>query len=220
MAKEFGIDLAFNKDEERRREQEAKIKELEDRKREQEAKIKEKEKKIKELEKDPLTGLFTRAQLEPYFNDAKQKLEKGVIKALASVYLDINSFKELNDQYGHGVGDKALEVVANRLRSVTRKDDGLFRVGGDEFVAILEINDMGPQTVEDKKRRINDNLFIEVDGGRIPFSVSMGFDLILKGDQRTAQQVLKVADDKMYEDKANGKPLHVFEIDKRHITQN
>jgi len=177
MVKEYGVDLAFNSDEERKN-------------------------ALEKSKRDPLTQLFTRAYLEPYFNSIKNELNKETIKAVAIVYFDINSFKELNDQHGgHKTGDEALKIVADRLRNVTRRDDGLFRVGGDEFVAILPINDMSSQTVEDKKRRINDNLFIEVNGIRVPFSVSAGFEIIHKGDERTAQQVLKVADDKMYEDK-------------------
>jgi diguanylate cyclase (GGDEF)-like protein len=196
MVKEYGVDLAFNSDEERKH-------------------------ALEKSKRDPLTQLFNRAYLEPYFNNIKNELNKETIKAVAIVYFDINSFKELNDRHGgHETGDEALRVVADRLRNVTRRDDGLFRVGGDEFVAILPINDMSSETIEDKKGRINDDLFIKVDDEKIPFSVSAGFEIIHKGDKRTAQQVLKVADDKMYEDKASGKSPHVFEIDKRHITQN
>jgi diguanylate cyclase len=56
----------------------------------------------------------------------------------AVVYLDLDGFKRVNDSLGHAVGDKVLQIVAQRLQSVARKNDVLARIGGDEFAVLME----------------------------------------------------------------------------------
>ena len=86
---------------------------------------------------DQLTGLPNRF----LFAD---RLEAAITRAvrhktrIGLVFIDLNRFKPVNDQYGHAVGDKVLIGVANRLRASLRKTDTVARIGGDEFVAILE----------------------------------------------------------------------------------
>jgi len=86
---------------------------------------------------DPLTGLPNRF----LFAD---RLEAAITRAvrhhtrIALVFIDLNRFKPVNDVYGHAVGDKVLIGVANRVRACLRKTDTVARIGGDEFVAILE----------------------------------------------------------------------------------
>jgi diguanylate cyclase (GGDEF)-like protein len=89
---------------------------------------------------DALTGLPNRASFE-------QNLDQGLIQArrhgwqLAVLFIDIDNFKSINDSYGHDLGDKALLTVANRLRSLVRREDTVSRWGGDEFMCLLlEVN--------------------------------------------------------------------------------
>ncbi|MBC7697330.1 MAG: GGDEF domain-containing protein [Bacteroidia bacterium] len=85
---------------------------------------------------DILTGLPNRA----LFYD---RLEHGLEQAkrhdwnLAVMFIDLNKFKEINDEYGHDVGDKVLLTIANRLKTNTRSDDTICRFGGDEFLYLL-----------------------------------------------------------------------------------
>ena len=85
---------------------------------------------------DPLTGLPNRA----LFND---RLEHGLTQAsrhgwiLAVMFLDLDNFKGVNDVHGHEAGDSVLQIIADRLRRVTRRDDTICRHGGDEFLYLL-----------------------------------------------------------------------------------
>ena len=85
---------------------------------------------------DPLTGLPNRA----LFYD---RLEHGLEQAkrhnwnLAVMFIDLDNFKQINDQYGHDVGDKVLLTVAQKLKENTRSDDSICRLGGDEFLYLL-----------------------------------------------------------------------------------
>ena len=85
---------------------------------------------------DTLTGLFNRGQLQPYVRWKSQHRKTG--QELYLVMLDIDHFKQINDRFGHPVGDRALTQASGCIRSVCRPDDFLARYGGDEFVAVLE----------------------------------------------------------------------------------
>ena len=86
---------------------------------------------------DPLTGLGNRAMLEDNLDRAMARAERNRA-GLAVLFLDLNRFKEINDSLGHHVGDELLQTVARRLKKLTREDDVVARMGGDEFVIILE----------------------------------------------------------------------------------
>ena len=79
---------------------------------------------------DGLTGLSN----ERFFNATLQKKEKAG-EPFALFYLDLDSFKPVNDTYGHDVGDQLLKAVSRRLRTCVRSTDYAFRIGGDEFAS-------------------------------------------------------------------------------------
>ncbi|MEK7080860.1 MAG: GGDEF domain-containing protein [Patescibacteria group bacterium] len=170
-----------------------------------------------ELEKrasiDVLTKVLNRAFLEPDLEGLIRELNSDIekrrlpIQSVMVIFLDIRRFKDLNDNHGgHKVGDRALVTVAERLKNGTKRQDMIFRVGGDEFVVLLPITDNNPQLLETIFERIrnsvNTNLSVEDHKGvSIPFSVSMGFEVLNKGDSATAVELLAKADGKMYEEK-------------------
>ena len=85
---------------------------------------------------DLLTGLPNRLLLGDRLKQAiRQTRRRGM--HLAVVFIDLDGFKKVNDQHGHGVGDKLLSVLSRRMTQVLREGDTLARLGGDEFVAIL-----------------------------------------------------------------------------------
>jgi diguanylate cyclase (GGDEF)-like protein/PAS domain S-box-containing protein len=85
---------------------------------------------------DALTGLPNRAQLHEHLSLALARAERNE-SAFGLVFFDLNLFKEVNDHHGHEAGDRLLEDVAGRWRSVTRDGDVLTRYGGDEFVLLI-----------------------------------------------------------------------------------
>ena len=115
-------------------------------------------------------------------------------------YMDLNGFKEVNDTRGHDTGDDLLQAVSHRLRSCIKPEDELFRMGGDEFIAILE-----PESTDGWKERIE---AIEIELRRmfvihedcIEISVSIGC-AVYPQTAADAESLLKVADQRMMENK-------------------
>jgi diguanylate cyclase (GGDEF)-like protein len=82
---------------------------------------------------DPLTGLWNRRKLEAMLAERTDQTFAGSVAVV-----DVNDLKKLNDNTGHAAGDAALQLVARALRSQFRITDPIFRLGGDEFLVILE----------------------------------------------------------------------------------
>lgn len=152
---------------------------------------------------DPLTGLLNRRG----FDDALA----GVLarttpeRVLALYMLDLDGFKPVNDQFGHGVGDEVLRMVAQRLRGCVRAGDGVARLGGDEFVVMAE-----GLTNETQARDLGHKL---LEAFRAPFALSqhscslsatIGYALA-PTDATDASALLKAADAAMYAGKQEGK---------------
>ncbi|WP_438347516.1 diguanylate cyclase domain-containing protein [Paenibacillus sp. FA6] len=85
---------------------------------------------------DPLTGLTNRHYFTEQINQAIESAKKES-QMLAVMYIDIDKFKRINDSLGHGVGDQLLKQFANRLKENVREEDILCRIGGDEFLVLL-----------------------------------------------------------------------------------
>ncbi len=120
------------------------------------------------------------------------------------VFVDLDRFKPVNDEYGHGVGDLVLKATAMRLRSGLRASDTVARLGGDEFVAVLthcQTRDDVEQTVE----RLIEQLQapFRVEGHVLSMGVSAGVALY-PSDGRDAQTLIRCADAAMYEVKRAG----------------
>jgi|GEM_PF-5878473 diguanylate cyclase (GGDEF)-like protein len=124
------------------------------------------------------------------------------MEAAIFLYLDIENMKALNDEHDHSVGTKAILTVADRLgKAVKGKRDEIFHLHGDEFAAILEVNNANQLTlisiVERIENEINDNLSAEYQGEHIPFKVTVGCKVIEKGDKTTAENLVAMADRNM-----------------------
>ena len=94
---------------------------------------------------DFLTGLFNRREYESIIKDLSYTKQKSL--TVSGIMVDINDFKEINDQYGHRIGDEVLVHVSKLLKSTIRSQDYIFRIGGDEFVIVI---------ISDKKDVINE----------------------------------------------------------------
>ncbi len=158
---------------------------------------------------DELTGLPNRA----LFND---RLEFALIKAsrkesvVAVFFLDLDRFKEINDTYGHDAGDEVLKVFAQRLKESIRAEDTLARMGGDEFMIIIE-DHVNPDTSAVVAQKIVDAMKepIELEADTIKLSTSIGIALYSK-DAEEAQELIKNADLAMYDAKQSGRDNFKF----------
>lgn len=158
---------------------------------------------------DPLTGLANRMLLLDRIGSA---IDRGARIGTAAVVLfcDLDGFKSVNDSGGHAAGDAVLVEVARRLRAVLRTDDFIARVGGDEFVLVLDAQMEDPASDADGlagsvSARIRAALSsaIEFEGQQYEVSASIGMVLARRG--ATAQDVLRDADSAMYRAKQRGK---------------
>lgn len=157
----------------------------------------------RKLDTDYLTGLYNRNQLDRYLNRKINESEN--FEKFSAIMIDIDGFKKINDQYGHIEGDAALEITANILKISLRKNDFLARYGGDEFMVIIDIDNM--QTLEETVARINDsfNDFNQTMTKPYVLTVSMGYDLYDPKISMNTDQFIKRIDLLMYENKTRNK---------------
>jgi diguanylate cyclase len=154
---------------------------------------------------DALTGLPNRLLV---MDRAEQMLARArrAGKPVAVLYVDIDSFKHVNDSLGHAAGDEVLRVVSSRLAEVVREADTVGRLGGDEFVVLLEdlTLDAGPELVSERICQVLSQP-IEVErtsGQTLSVTASVGIAL---GHQGSADELLRDADFALYEAKSAGK---------------
>ena len=154
-------------------------------------------------EHDSLTGLLNRTLLEDRITQAIT-LAKRNQSCFAVCFLDLDEFKEVNDAYGHGVGDLVLCAVTKSLRQCIRDVDTLARVGGDEFaLLLLNINSAEDAiTVAKKILRACRNKIL-INDKKFLITISIGIAIYRTGD--THQTLLKKADTAMYDVKNHGK---------------
>jgi len=156
--------------------------------------------------KDPLTTCYNRRYFE---KNIKKWLKEAKMAAqlLGFLILDVDYFKQVNDRYGHLVGDDILKSVANMANEYLSAYDSIFaRYGGDEFVAIVKVSS------KDELMEIVDNLYnhiantiIEVDGEKICIHISLGVSTNANGMITEYKELFKLADDALYESKRNGR---------------
>ncbi|CAN5900281.1 hypothetical protein BH23ACT5_BH23ACT5_15600 [soil metagenome] len=156
---------------------------------------------------DPLTGLPNRLLFV-------QRLEHAILRcrrskqSLAVLFADLDRFKQVNDSFGHHVGDELLIAVADRLTGLLRPGDTLARLSGDEFVILCEDLDEATQ-VDQVANRIGDALaepFV-LDGNELNVSASIGIAFAGLADE-VPELVLQQADAAMYQAKRDGGGRH------------
>lgn len=159
---------------------------------------------------DPLTGLPNRraliSTLEKSIANSKRHETKGAI-----LFIDLDGFKPVNDTYGHSIGDQLLQQVSERLKTLLRAEDSIFRIGGDEFIVLL------PELEHTMFLKADDNAIAVaekvVSALNKPFNVhqialEISCSLGICGfpdDGYDADTIIKHADNAMYEAKTKGK---------------
>lgn len=157
---------------------------------------------------DNLTGLPNRILLADRIDQAMRKVDaQGGMFAL--MFLDLDGFKPVNDAFGHHVGDQLLRAVAVRMRENFHRHDTLARIGGDEFVLLVELDD-GEEAVSVASRQVSlVSQPFSVQEHDLQVTVSIGISLY-PGNGRTQQELLMNADAAMYHAKNAGKNGYSF----------
>ncbi|NWN83697.1 MAG: EAL domain-containing protein [Halomonas sp.] len=175
--------------------------------------IKEHERQLEYLAHyDALTGLPNRVLLADRLGQAMAH-EQRLGRRLAVAYLDLDGFKAINDRFGHAAGDHLLVTLAKRLREVMREGDTLSRLGGDEFVAVL-IDLADTQLATPLLLRLLEATAQPVwyEGQRLEVSASIGVTFYPQAEGVEADQLLRQADQAMYQAKLAGKGCyHLFD---------
>lgn len=153
---------------------------------------------------DHLTGLANRVSMTQHLQGIIEQSENDQ-RSCAVLFIDLNKFKSINDQYGHDVGDAVLIEVAERLKHSVRNDDIVSRLGGDEFVVVLQQIE-SEETAILIAEKINNALASTFThkGLQLPLDASIGISLYPK-DGETIGDLLRSADTAMYLAKANAK---------------
>lgn len=163
-----------------------------------------------EAHTDALTGLRNRRGFMLALDSALRAIGTGgdsrIDTGFALAHLDLDRFKEVNDQYGHAAGDEVLRQVARVLREVIRTNDCAARIGGDEFVLLLRgISDA--ELLERLSQRIIDGVErpVIIPEGQCEVSVSIGIVTSHRYQIPNAQQMLAEADVALYRSKHAGR---------------
>ena len=147
-------------------------------------------------QKDSLTGVLSRQYV---MNQLQYRFEiaRAVGKPLTVAMLDINKFKQINDRYGHMVGDSALRMFAGVVKSHIRETDLLGRYGGDEFMIVFDNATTSiAKKVIDRMIKTFQTIVIKAEDAEIALSFSVGLSTM--ADETTSEALLQKADEAMY----------------------
>ena len=155
------------------------------------------------LSRDSLTGLLKHADIKEQVALEVERAQRSG-KPTSVVMLDLDHFKQVNDQYGHAAGDNVIRSLANLMRQRLRRIDSIGRYGGEEFVAVL------PDCPAEQAKRIFDEIrlrfaALSFHAGARTFSVSLSAGISETDGQTGAGAMLEQADQALYKAKHNGR---------------
>lgn len=165
--------------------------------------------------RDSLTGLLNRRQLELML-EREFARSKAQERDLTAVFIDCDAFKSINDTLGHNCGDEVLEYIAKRLLKYVHKQGLAFRFAGDEFVFVMPGKSLSQAL--DVAESIHDYLQanpLRYKNNLVPITVSYGGASLLADAPANYKQLLKLADERLYDYKNNRKrsvPTKVFKF--------
>ncbi|HKI16591.1 MAG TPA: diguanylate cyclase, partial [Isosphaeraceae bacterium] len=165
---------------------------------------------------DSLTGLPNRALLLDRLGQALARTKRRADYRFAILFLDIDGFKFVNDSLGHQTGDQLLIEISRRLESCTREGDTVARIGGDEFIALIDDLE-STQDIRTLADRILEELQLpfSLNGLEVVVSASIGIDLS-RASNDSAEELVRNADIAMYQAKSRGKAGYVVFDEKMH----
>lgn len=163
---------------------------------------------MKEIEEnsytDPLTKAFNRFFLDKYSEQIKSKLERHI--HLGILMLDIDHFKNINDTYGHAIGDAGIVLLVETIRKVIKPIDKLIRYGGEEFVVILDDSDIDEAAKVGEKIRAAFAMAKKCSRGQLDFSKSVSIGVSAMPDFSVdVWECINQADLALYEAKESGR---------------
>lgn len=154
---------------------------------------------------DGLTQVHNRRYFEELL-DREISRSNRYTRPFAIILFDVDHFKQINDRYGHLAGDAVLRQLGTLVKNRVRRDDIVARTGGEEFAVLTpEVGLQGAIDLAQKLRTIVAETYFEFDGSRIDVRISLGVAEWVPGVFRVTEDLLRVADEKLYEAKRSGR---------------
>lgn len=154
---------------------------------------------------DPLTGLFNVRHFRTALDIELERTQRTSIPT-ALMMIDLDHFKQVNDEWGHEVGNQVLKLTARLIKQVTRQLDIQCRYGGEEFVVILPSTSLLlASQVAERLRQLIEDCEIEVDGQVLKVTTSIGLSVRLSHESGGASELIKTADECLYQAKQAGR---------------
>jgi diguanylate cyclase (GGDEF)-like protein len=160
---------------------------------------------------DKLTGLMNRIAFDSYIKTALDRAN-SLGEKLTFLYLDLDGFKKVNDTYGHQVGDLLLQEAARRLQGCVRTEEGVFRIGGDEFMLVLFTSAETPtQDASAVAEKVIESLNHPFDLVNEQLQVGCSIGAAVWEDEKAAPiEIIRCADEALYTSKRTGKNKVTF----------
>ncbi len=161
---------------------------------------------------DVLTGLPNRILLGDRIKSAIEQVRRKE-STLAIIYLDLDGFKEINDAHGHDCGDTLLIMLSKSMKELLRENDTLARIGGDEFIIVLNDLISHQKSIPFLEKLLDSvSQTKEINDKKVTISASLGVSFFDASDNIEADQLLRQADQAMYQAKLAGKnQYHIFD---------
>tara|TARA_R110002050_G_scaffold779_7_gene5485 strand:- start:614 stop:1540 length:927 start_codon:yes stop_codon:yes gene_type:complete len=175
--------------------------------------LKKSNEELKELSsKDPLTQLYNRR----YFTESAITMQSLSIRNnhhISIIILDVDNFKNINDTYGHSVGDKVIVSLSRILENNCRKSDIVARFGGEEFVILLYNTSLSfAQSVAENIRQNVEDYSVEVKTGKFSFTLSLGVAQFEAQLDKDIESTINRADKALYNAKESGKNKVIVDL--------
>ena len=172
-------------------------------------------KQVDELSRtDGLTGLLNHRTFQIVLDGKLNHLSRGNFRSVAAIMVDADRFKDVNDTYGHPVGDEVLVELARRLKMGIRKNDAVARYGGEEFAVILDnAGEKEASEIAEKMRHSIRSRPFATTAGKIQVTASFGFSVFTGTNGCVRKELLEQADQALYQAKAGGRDRVVSYMD-------
>jgi diguanylate cyclase (GGDEF)-like protein len=173
---------------------------------------------------DGLTGLLNHRTFQLVLEGKIARVNRGYDSSLGLIMVDGDRFKNVNDNYGHPVGDEVLVELARRLKATVRSIDAVARYGGEEFAIVLDnVNEKKAGRIAEKMRREIGTRQFDTSAGQLEITASFGYSVLHRKQPSSGEKLIEEADRALYWAKESGRNMVVSYSEIQHedsIRQN
>jgi diguanylate cyclase (GGDEF)-like protein len=167
--------------------------------------------RVNELSRtDGLTELLNQRTFQIVMEGKIKRVKRGYDPSIALIMVDVDHFKNVNDVYGHPVGDEVLVELARRLKGGLRSNDAVARYGGEEFAVVLDnVNEKKAGSIAEKMRKEIGTRHFDTSAGPVDITASFGFSVLHRDHPISGEKLIEEADRALYCAKKSGRNMVV-----------